>query len=177
MGFSWFHNVDVVVVDFRQNRVTQLFNFRDKFYFYGSWKRRFVPNSIPRLHFSCPGLRYAIKRGHSVRAQKSHPRSGEQSYPIDLLRWRSRVSRGVGVVWGCEGDAGTRVVTASCGAACSLACTCPRRNRRDTLATSHRTIMYAVRVHWFQNKSQRLVFYCTYLLNTPCFDGICGKLK
>lgn len=43
------------------------------------------------------GLRYAIKRGHPVRAQKSHPRSGEQSYPIDLLRWRARGWRG-GVV-------------------------------------------------------------------------------
>lgn len=39
-------------------------------------------------------LRYAIKRGHSVRAQKSHPRSGEQSYPIDLLRWRAREGYG-----------------------------------------------------------------------------------
>lgn len=35
-------------------------------------------------------LRYVIKWGHSVRAQKSYSRSGEQSYPIDLLRWRAR---------------------------------------------------------------------------------------
>lgn len=79
-------------------------------------------------------LRYAIKRGHSVRAQKSHPRSGEQSYPIDLLRWRAR-----------EGYGGSMRVTrvVRVGAASARRNVQPHLHlpcrNHDTLATSRRT--------------------------------------